>query len=194
MGSSCTYPGAISFQGDCKGRFLQGYRAWHHCSSPCRNPYRIVITQKKDGRPRRTVDYQYLNTQCKKETHYTGTPLHLALVVPAQSRVTVLDAVDSYHSVPLTRNPSYWQHSSRSGAALCTAGCPKAFWHRGMHTQGGMMTLFVMCPELWRSWMTHCSMMQRLRRLSSIHSTTWSWVRRMELCSTRASSSSVRRM
>ena len=61
----------------------------------------MVITPKKDGRPRRTVDYQYLNTQCKRETHYTGTPLHLALQVPAQSRKTVLDAVDGYHSVPL---------------------------------------------------------------------------------------------
>ena len=28
-----------------------------------------------------TVDYEYLNTQCKRETHYTGTPLHLACPV-----------------------------------------------------------------------------------------------------------------
>ena len=56
---------------------------------------------KKDDRPRRTVDYQYLNSQFKRETHYTNSPLHLALQVPPQCMTTVLDAVDGYHSVPL---------------------------------------------------------------------------------------------
>ena len=61
----------------------------------------MVITTKKDGRPRRTIDYQHLNSQCKRETHHTGSPFQLALQVPANTKKTVLDAVDGYHSILL---------------------------------------------------------------------------------------------
>ena len=61
----------------------------------------MVITVKKDGRPRRTVDYQYLNSQCQRKTHHTSSPFHLALQVPPDTKKTVLEAVDGYHSVPL---------------------------------------------------------------------------------------------
>ena len=62
---------------------------------------RMVVQPKKDGRPRRTVDYQYLNSQCSRETHHHGSPFHLAMQVPAGAYKSVLDAVDGYHSVPL---------------------------------------------------------------------------------------------
>ena len=62
---------------------------------------RMVVQPKKDGRPRRTVDYQYLNTQCSRETHHHGSPFHLAMQVPAGAYKSILDAVDGYHSVPL---------------------------------------------------------------------------------------------
>ena len=61
----------------------------------------MVITAKKNGTPRRTIDYQYLNSQCKRETHHTSSPFHLALQVPKGTKKTVLDAVDGYHSVLL---------------------------------------------------------------------------------------------
>ena len=61
----------------------------------------MVVTAKKDGRPRRTIDYQHLNDQCLRETHHQGSPFHLAMQVPSGSFKTVLDAVDGYHSVPL---------------------------------------------------------------------------------------------
>ena len=32
----------------------------------------MVITAKKNGNPQRTVDYQHLNSRCKRETHHTG--------------------------------------------------------------------------------------------------------------------------
>ena len=38
-----------------------------------------AITAKKNGNPWRTVDYQHLNSQCKRETHHTGSPFQLAL-------------------------------------------------------------------------------------------------------------------
>ena len=61
----------------------------------------MVVTSKKDGRPRRTVDYQHLNDQCLRETHHQQSPFNLAMQVPSGSYKTVLDAVDGYHSVLL---------------------------------------------------------------------------------------------
>ena len=58
-------------------------------------------TAQKDGRVRSTVDHQYLNGQCLRETHHHGSPFNLAMQVPAGSYKTVLDAVDGYHSVLL---------------------------------------------------------------------------------------------
>ena len=51
----------------------------------------MVITAKKNGNPRRTVDYQHLNSQCKRETPFQF------------SKKTVLDAVNGYHSIPLDK-------------------------------------------------------------------------------------------
>ena len=59
------------------------------------------ITTKKDGRSRRTIDYQYLNSQCKQQTHHTASPFQQAMQVPPNTKKTVLDAVDGYHSVIL---------------------------------------------------------------------------------------------
>ena len=61
----------------------------------------MVITTKKDGWPRRTIDYQFLNLQCKRETHHTASLFQLAMQVPPNTKKTVLDAVDGYHSVIL---------------------------------------------------------------------------------------------
>ena len=62
----------------------------------------MVITAKKNGNPKRTVDYQHLNSQCKQETHHTGLPFQLALQVPPRTKKkTVLNAVNGYHSIPL---------------------------------------------------------------------------------------------
>ena len=61
----------------------------------------MVVTRKHDGRPRRTVDLQKLNSQCLRETHHCESPFKLASQVPANMRKTVLDATDGYHSIPL---------------------------------------------------------------------------------------------
>ena len=64
----------------------------------------MVITAKKNGKPQRTIDYQHLNSQCKQETHHTGSPFQLTLQVPPKQKKTVLDAVDGYHSVLLDKD------------------------------------------------------------------------------------------
>ena len=54
----------------------------------------MVIVRKKDGTPRRTVDYQELNKQCLRETHHCESPFHLASKVPPNTKKRILDAVD----------------------------------------------------------------------------------------------------
>ena len=54
-----------------------------------------------DGTPRRTVDYNVVNTHCPRQTHHTKSPWTLASSVPAGVRKTVLDNWHGYHSLPL---------------------------------------------------------------------------------------------
>jgi len=62
---------------------------------------RMVICPKKDGTPRRTVDLQPLNAHCTRETHHTQSPFHQAMAVPKNTKKTVTDAWNGYHSVPI---------------------------------------------------------------------------------------------
>ena len=63
--------------------------------------HRMVICAKKNGKPRRTVDFQPLNAHAKRETHHTPSPFHQARSVPHGKKKTVLDAWNGYHSVPI---------------------------------------------------------------------------------------------
>ena len=63
--------------------------------------HRMVVIPKKNGKPRRTIDFQPLNAHATRETHHTMSPFHQARSVPANTKKTVLDAWNGYHSVPL---------------------------------------------------------------------------------------------
>ena len=63
--------------------------------------HRMVVTRKEDGSPRRTVDLSPLNKFCKRETHNSESPFHLARRVPRDTWKTVTDAWNGFHSVPL---------------------------------------------------------------------------------------------
>ena len=63
--------------------------------------HRMVVASKKNGEPRRTVDLQKLNQHAKRETHYTSSPFHQARMVPHNTKKTIFDAWNGYHSVPL---------------------------------------------------------------------------------------------
>ena len=62
---------------------------------------RMVVTSKKDGSPRRTVDLQKLNKATLRETHHTPSPFNLVSSIPNHTRKTVLDAWNGYHSLKL---------------------------------------------------------------------------------------------
>ena len=53
--------------------------------------HRLVICPKKNGKPRRTVDFQPLNTHATRETHHTQSPFHQARSVPHGKKKTVFD-------------------------------------------------------------------------------------------------------
>ncbi|RLJ22718.1 hypothetical protein DJ031_00320, partial [bacterium endosymbiont of Escarpia laminata] len=63
--------------------------------------HRMVVCAKKDGKPRRTVDFQPLNKYATRETHHTQPPFHQARSVPQCTKKTVFDAWNGYHNVPL---------------------------------------------------------------------------------------------
>ena len=63
---------------------------------------RMVVASKKDGTARRTVDLQQLNKATTRETHHTPSPFNLVSTIPTQTRKTVLDAWNGYHSLPLS--------------------------------------------------------------------------------------------
>lgn len=61
----------------------------------------MVITKKKDGTARRTINPQKLNSQTARETHHCESPFHLASQIPPYTKKTVINAVDGYHVVLL---------------------------------------------------------------------------------------------
>ena len=61
----------------------------------------MVVCAKKNGQPRRTVDFQPLNTYAARETHHTQSSFLQARAVPRNMRKTVFDASNGYHSVPI---------------------------------------------------------------------------------------------
>ena len=62
---------------------------------------RLVIATKANGTPRRTVDLQALNRASVRQTHHTRSPYHLVRDIPANTKKTVFDAWNGYHSVPV---------------------------------------------------------------------------------------------
>ena len=67
---------------------------------------RMVVVSKRDGRPRRTVDFQQLNAQCVREPNYGESPFHTARRIPPNTWKSVFDAVDGYHAVELDSESS----------------------------------------------------------------------------------------
>ena len=65
--------------------------------------HRMVVCAKKDGKPRRTVDFQRLNKHATRETHHRQPPFHQARSVPQHTKKSVFDAWNGYHSVALCK-------------------------------------------------------------------------------------------
>ena len=68
----------------------------------------MVVVPKHDGSPRRTVDLQAVNEASVRQTHHTELPFHLASRIPHDTKKTVLDAWNGYHSVALRPEDSHY--------------------------------------------------------------------------------------
>jgi len=66
--------------------------------------HRMVICTKKNGSLRRTINFQPLNRHATRETHHCQSPFHHARVVRRQTKKTVFDAWNGYHSVALAED------------------------------------------------------------------------------------------
>ena len=70
--------------------------------------HQMVIARKKDGSPRRVVDFQPLNKYCIRETHHTMSPFHQVTLIPPNSKKSVCDAWNGYHSVPIQEKDRHY--------------------------------------------------------------------------------------
>ena len=61
----------------------------------------MILADKADGNPRRTVDLSPLNKQSVRETHHVKPPFQQARSIPGNTYKSVTDAWNEYHSVLL---------------------------------------------------------------------------------------------
>ena len=65
--------------------------------------HRMVVCAKKDGKPRRTVEFQPLNKHATRETHHAQPPFHQARSVPQHTKKSMFDAWNGHHSAALCK-------------------------------------------------------------------------------------------
>ena len=66
----------------------------------------MLVTMKKDGSPRRIIDYKNLNNAVPRQTHITQSAFMCASACPPSKKKSILDAKDGYHSVPIKKGES----------------------------------------------------------------------------------------
>ena len=75
-------------------------------NSPVKWLSRMIASVKKDGSPRRLIDYKRLNVAIPRKTNITKSPFMCASVCPPGKKKTLLDTKDGYHSVILALGES----------------------------------------------------------------------------------------
>ena len=104
--------------------------------------HRMVICAKKNGKPRRTIDFQSFNSHATRETHHTQSPFHQARSVPHGKKKTVFDAWNGYHSVPLHLDDRHFTTFTTHGADTDIVLHPRVILLQGMAIQGIMIKLW----------------------------------------------------
>ena len=69
---------------------------------------RMVTVAKTDGSPRRTIDLQALNAASVRQTHHTPSPFHQAMSVPHNTKKSVFDAWNGYHSLGIREEDRHY--------------------------------------------------------------------------------------
>ena len=68
----------------------------------------MVTVAKTDGSPRRTIDLQALNAASVRQTHHTPSPFHQAMSVPHNTKKSVFDAWNGYHSLGIREEDRHY--------------------------------------------------------------------------------------
>ena len=71
---------------------------------------RMCIETKKNGNPRRVIDYIELNKHAVRQTHAGESPFEIVSEVPPNTYRTTMDAWNGYHSVPITKKTDPTPH------------------------------------------------------------------------------------
>ena len=66
----------------------------------------MLVTMKKDGSPRRIIDYKNLNNAIPRQTNITQSRFMCASAYPPKKKKIILEAKDGYHSVILALGES----------------------------------------------------------------------------------------
>ena len=69
---------------------------------------RMITVAKSNGSPRRTIDLQALNDASLRQTHHTPPPFHLAMSVPHNTKKTIFDAWNGYHSLAIREEDRHY--------------------------------------------------------------------------------------
>ena len=88
---------------------------------------KLVITAKKDGRPRMTVDLSGLTKAGTRETHHTRSPFKVVCSVPSGTYKTTLDCVDGYHGVPLAEEDQHKTTFLTEKGRFCYRRVPQGY-------------------------------------------------------------------
>ena len=68
---------------------------------------RMLVTPKKDGRPRVVVDLSQLTKAGIRETHHTRAPFKVVCSIPKGKVKSTLDCVDGYWGIPLAKEDQH---------------------------------------------------------------------------------------
>ena len=88
---------------------------------------RMVVTSKKNGDPRRTVDLQKLNITTDREVHHTSSIFEVVSTVPSKTKKTVLDAWNGYHRLPLPQSTKEAMTFITDWGRYCYCRAPMSF-------------------------------------------------------------------
>lgn len=101
--------------------------------------HRMVVTRKHDGSSHHSVNLSLLNKHCKRETHNSESPFHLARRIPQGTYKTVTDAWNGFHIMLLPQSDKYLTNFITPFGGWSYQHTPQGFLSSGMATTEGSM-------------------------------------------------------
>ena len=89
--------GSIGVKADLDRDVRLGIQEKVDINSPVKWLSRMLVVMKKDGSPRRIIDYKNLNNAIPRQTNITKSPFMCASDCPPKKMKLILDAKDRYH-------------------------------------------------------------------------------------------------